>query len=221
MLDRRVPRRSFLTAIAAATGASVVAPLFARDALEARAQSSDPWDLSWLDRLHGKHKQFFDVGKKIDQAPGPLHIVTNYLDTFHDVYGLDFSQVNTVVGIAGAGFPINAGDALWMKYKLASRWQITDSVGRDARHNPFLDPPADESTPRSSVKGLQARGTIFTQCDKALHAIATELAAAFHQPGDAVYAELAAGLHPGVRLVPANTMICGLAQEHGFAYESV
>jgi hypothetical protein len=36
-----------------------------------------------------------------------------------------------------------------------------------------------------------------------------------------VYEELVRGLNPGVRLVPANTMLVGLAQEHGCAYEFV
>ena len=71
------------------------------------------------------------------------------------------------------------------------------------------------------MKGLQARGTIFTQCNNALRYIAKEFALASHDTFDNVYAELVAGLNPGVRLVPANTMLIGLAQEHGCAYESV
>jgi hypothetical protein len=220
MLDRRTPRRSFLATLAAAAGATAFAPLLSGRRLEAAERPGAPWDLSWLDGLNGKHKQIFDVGK-LEDVPGPLHTVGNYLDAWHDVYHLDFPEVNTIVGIAGSGFPINAGDALWAKYKLASRWSITDDAGKTgAHHNVYLDAPASDPT-RASVNGLQARGTIFYQCNNALRGIARELSMASHEPFDAVYAALVAGLNPGVHLVPAHTMLVGLAQEHGCAYESV
>jgi hypothetical protein len=220
MLDRPAPRRSFLAALASVAGAAVIAPLFSERRLEAAERPNAPWDLSWLDRLNGKHKQLFDV-TRLEDVPGPLHVVANYLDSWRDVFHLEFPEINTVVGIAGSGFPINAGDALWAKYKLADRWHISDGAGKEgARHNVFLEAPASDPT-RASVRGLQARGTIFYQCDKALRGVAREMSMASHEPFDAVYAELVAGLNPGVHLVPAHTMLIGLAQEHGCAYESV
>ena len=68
---------------------------------------------------------------------------------------------------------------------------------------------------------LQARGTVFCQCNKALKGIAREFAMGSHEQADTVYQHLVAGLNPGVKLVPSNTMLVGLAQEHGCAYESV
>ena len=38
---------------------------------------------------------------------------------------------------------------------------------------------------------------------------------------DIVRADLLAGMMPGVHLVPAHTMLVGLAQEHGFTYEAM
>jgi hypothetical protein len=220
MSEHRTPRRSFIASIALAAGATAIAPLFPRARLAAGELPDAPWDLSWLDELRGKHKQVFDVGK-VEDVPGPLHVVMNYLDSWRDVYHLEFPEVNTIVGIAGSGFPINAGDALWAKYKLAERWHIIDDTGKaGANHNVFLEAPASDPK-RASVKSLQARGTIFTQCNNALRGVATELSMAAKEPFDSVYAELVAGLNPGVRLVPARTMLIGLAQEHGCAYESV
>lgn len=217
------PRRSFLAAVAAAAGATALAPFLSGEdgRLRAAEAPAAPWDLSWLDQLEGKHRQVFEVGRKIEDVPGPLHIVGNYLDAWRDVYHLEFPQINTVVGIAGSGFPINVSDAIWTKYKIGEKWQIPDVGGKGtADHNVFLEAPASD-TKRASVKGLQARGTIFTQCNNALRYISKELALASHDTVDNVYAELVAGLNPGVRLVPANTMLIGLAQEHGCAYESV
>ena len=223
MSEKSLPRRSFLAAVATAAGATALMPLFsgADASLEAAEAPSAPWDLSWLDKLQGKHRQVFEVGKKVEDVPGPLHVVGNYLDAWRDVYHLEFPQVNTIVGIAGSGFPINVNDAIWAKYKVGEKWQISDDSGKSsANHNVFLESPSSD-TKRASVRGLQARGTIFTQCNMALRHIAKEFALASKASVDSVYAELVAGLNPGVRLVPANTMLIGLAQEHGCAYESV
>lgn len=213
-------RRTFLTAVAGAAGATAFAPLFSRGALEAESPDA-PWDLSWLNQLKGKHRQVFDVVQKMEDVPGPLHTVGNYLDAWRDVYHLEFPQVNTVLGIAGGGFPINVSDAIWAKYRIGEKWQITDGAAKGApTHNVYLEAPEGE-TKRASVKGLQARGTIFCQCNNALKAIAKEFAMGSHDAFEDVYAELVAGLNPGVRLVPAKTMLIGLAQEHGCAYETV
>ena len=221
MSDGSTPRRTFLAALATAAGATAFAPLVRRQEIAAAEAPDVPWDLAWLDQLKGNHRQLFDVGRKIEDIPGPLHTVGNYLDAWRDVYHLEFPQVNTVVGIAGSGFPINVNDAIWAKYKIAAKWQITDGPDKSGLdHNVFLDAPASDAK-RASVKGLQARGTIFCQCNNALKAIARELAMGSHDTFDNVYAELVVGLNPGVKLVPANTMLIGLAQEHGCAYESV
>ncbi|MBK5187226.1 MAG: hypothetical protein JJD97_03215 [Gemmatimonadaceae bacterium] len=220
MTESSSARRNFLAALATAAGASAFAPLLSGSRLEAAEAPAAPWDLSWLDQLKGKHRQVFEVGK-LEDVPGPLHTVANYLDAWRDVFHLEYPEVNTVVGIAGSGFPINAGDAIWAKYKLADKWRISDGAGKQGpTHNVYLDAPASDPK-RASVTGLQARGTIFWQCNNALKFIARELALASHETVDNVYAELVAGLNPGVRLVPANTMLIGLAQEHGCAYESV
>jgi hypothetical protein len=220
VLDEKAPRRKFLATLVATAGATALGPLFGKGRAEAAVTPGAPWDLAWLEQMRGKHRQVFEVGK-LEDVPGPLHVVANYLDAWRDVYKLEYPDVNTVVSIAGSGFPINAGDAIWAKYKLADKWRLSDSAGKEgAAHNVFMNAPANDAK-RASVKGLQERGTIFTQCNNALRAISREFALAAHEPVDKVYEELVAGLNPGVRLVPANTMLVGLAQEHGCAYQFV
>lgn len=220
MLEKPAPRRKFLATLAEAAGATVLGTVFSGKRVHAAEVAARPWDLGWLDELKGKHRQVFEVGK-LEDVPGPLHVVANYLDAWRDAYELEYPEVNTVLSIAGSGFPINAGDAIWAKYKLSDKWRLGDSAGKEgAVHNVFLNAPASDAK-RASVKALQARGTIFCQCNFALKAIAREFALASHEKPEKVYDELVAGLNPGVRLVPANTMLVGLAQEHGCAYELV
>jgi hypothetical protein len=208
-----VARRSFLTALASLSGVAL-----ARPSLDAPV--SDTWDLSWLDQLKGRHKQVFAVGSLPDQLP--LHIVANYLDAHREVFGLAFPDINTVVGIARRGFPINAQDALWTKYELGRRWQVKDpATGEWARRNIYWDAMPAPPGKVVGVKPLQARGTIFWQCNNALNNIVRDLSADTGQPAEALRAELIAGFNPGVRLIPAHTMLLGLAQEHGCTYEQL
>ena len=208
-----LPRRSFLTALASISGVAWTRPVFA-------APTSDTWDLSWLDQLKGRHKQVFAVGPLKDHLP--LLVVVNYLDAHREVFGLAYPDINTVVGIARQGYPINAQDALWAKYELGRRWDLKDPVtGEWARRNIFFDAMPAPPGKIVGVKPLQARGAIFWQCNNALNSIVRDFAADTGQPAEAVRAELIAGLNPGVRLVPAHTMLLGLAQEHGCTYEQL
>jgi intracellular sulfur oxidation DsrE/DsrF family protein len=69
-----------------------------------------------------------------------------------------------------------------------------------------------------SIKAMQARGTVFWQCNVALGVTAQQLATATQMPVDEVRADLVAGLNPGVRVVPSHVMALALFQERGFTY---
>jgi hypothetical protein len=176
--------------------------------------STPNWDLRWLDELRGKHKQLYDLGSfnlGADQAP--LRYTRNFLDTFRDVYALESPEINTLVGVSGPAFALNASDRLWEKYALGERSKIIDpSTMKPAVRNIILDGS------NVSIKALQARGTIFWQCNVALGLVAQQLAEARRMPVADVRADLVAGLNPGVRLMPSHVMALALAQERGFTY---
>ena len=109
--------------------------------------------------------------------PRPLRFARNFLDTFRDVYKLEFPDINTAVGISGPAFPMNASDRLWEKYQLGERSKIIDPMTKKpAVRNIFLD--GDDV----SIKAMQARGTVFWQCNVALGGVAQQLADAMHLP---------------------------------------
>ena len=173
------------------------------------------FDVAWLDKMVGKHKQLYDLGSlELAVEPRPLRFGRNFLDTFRDAYRLEFPDINTAVGISGPAFPMNASDRLWAKYKLGERSKIIDPTTKQpAVRNIFYEDPGE-----ISVKTMQARGTIFWQCNVALGLVAQQLAAASQTPVADVRADLIAGLNPGVRLMPSHVMALALAQEHGFTY---
>jgi len=211
--NQGVERRGFLAAMGALVGFAAMKP----GRRSAPSISSSDWDMTWLNGLTGKHKQVFDL----NDLDG-LRVIRNWLDAHQEVYGLAYPDLNAVVGIGGSTFPINASDALYQKYPIGDLWKVVDpESGKPAERNIFL---AGGKTPREQgarVKTLQARGTIFWQCNNALHGVAGRIGEAVKRPEPEVYETLKAALNPGVILVPAHTMLIGLCQEHGCAYEAV
>jgi hypothetical protein len=210
-------RRSFMSVLTSLAGITAIQAAGTQAAAQAPAASAQNWDLRWIDELKGQHKQVFDLLDADPTAEPPaLRLPRNYFDTFRDVYKLEFPEVRAIVGIAGRTFPVNASDRLWEKYALGERSKIIDPVTmKPAVRNIFMD---DRTL---GVKALQARGTIFWQCNIALSNIAQQLAAARQVSAAEVRADLVAGLNPGVRLVPSHVMAMGLVQERGVTYVKV
>jgi hypothetical protein len=62
---------------------------------------------------------------------------------------------------------------------------------------------------------------VFWHCNFALGLVSADIAKVTGARAQEIRAELAAGLNPGVRLVPAHTWAIGRAQERGFTYENL
>jgi hypothetical protein len=205
-------RRSFVTVLAS-TG---LAAFGSRDAAGQNASpSAGPFDMAWLEQMKGKHKQVYDLGSfDLGADNRPLRFCKNFLDTFRDVYKLEHPGINTAVGISGPAIAMNESDRIWEKYKLGERSKIIDPMTKQPSvRNIFLDDGSD-----ISIKAMQARGTIFWQCNVALGNVAQQLATQFKMPVAEVRADLIAGFNPGVKLMPSHVMALALAQERGFTY---
>jgi hypothetical protein len=204
-----IGRRSFVSAVASFLGLGAVGA----SAADAEPLTDGEFDLAWLETMKGKHKQLYDLGgNDLAVEPRPLRFAKNFLDTARDTFHLESPDVNTAVGISGPAFPMNCSDRLWAKYKLGERSKIIDPATKQpAVRNVFLDGPV-------GVKAMQARGTVFWQCNVALGGIAQQLAEDNHLPAADVRADLVAGLNPGVKLMPSHVLALVLAQERGFTY---
>lgn len=207
-------RRRFLSSVGALAGGAAMLP----GVVAAEPAVQGGWDMSWLDRLTGKHKQVFDLS---DLDIGLL-VVRNWYDAWDTVYGLKHPDVNAVIGIGGHAFPINAGDELYRKFPIGEQHKVMDpDTGKPALRNIFLDGGKAPPFIGAGVRPLQARGAIFWMCHNALNGVASRLAAAVQRPQPEVYQELRAGLNPGVIVVPAHTMLIGMCQERGCTYEAL
>ena len=223
-------RRSFLTRLSSMSALALISPVddWNGGIASGAARGSAPWDLSWLDQLTGKHKQVFDLGhadlSDSDAASGnsPLRVPRNYLNAHKEVFGLEFPAINSIIGIASRAFPVNVSDAIWLKYGLGEKWKVKDSkTGTWAVRNVFADASLPMGERGVTVQALQKRGAIFWQCNNALNGLVQMLAPAVKMEAPAVREELIAGFLPGVKLIPAHTMVLGLAQEKGCSYEAI
>lgn len=213
---KQTSRRRFITTAAVLTGASMVPGIVRANFASGSAPESTTWDLSWLDKLNGKHKQVFDLGEL------ELRVINNWFDAYQDVLRIPDSELTAIVGIARKAFPINAGDDLYRRFPIGERWKLNDpETQKPAMRNIFLDGGRTPEEQKKAVRALQARGTIFWQCNKALQRVTKDLAEMVKRPEAEVYEELKAGLNPGVILIPAHTMLIGLTQERGCAYQAL
>ena len=209
-------RRTFmttLTGIAALTsvaGAQAPAP-----------PPAAPLDITWFDKFKGKHKQVFDLGSFDLSVDSPLRQPGTYFAAHREISHLEPpDDVNVLIGISHKSFPMNASDALWEKFKLGEHWGIKDPTsGKPSTHNIFLGPASGAGG--ATIRGLQARGVVFWQCNFALGSVSAELAQLTGGKAAEIRPELIAGLLPGVRLVPAHTWAVGFVQERGFTYEKL
>ncbi len=212
----RESRRRFLGTLTSTLGLGMLGAEWSP--LEAWA----PWDLAWLDRLKGKHRQVFDLGGRNPTTGNPLRVPRNWLNAHREVFGLSGTQLSTCVGITSESFPLNAGDALWEEYPIGEHFEIKDpATGQWARRNLWLEDRMPLTRDGANVRALQARGTIFWQCNNALNGVVQQLVDRYRLDREKTRNELIAGLNPGVKFVPAHTMVLGLAQERGFTYEKV
>ncbi|MDQ6718420.1 MAG: hypothetical protein M3Z17_08760 [Gemmatimonadota bacterium] len=216
-------RRSFLTSLGAISGLTFLGKTEKLEAMPSRiASAASPWDLSWLDAFRGKHRQLFDFGKADVSEESHLVVVRNYLNAHRDVYSLASPDINTIVGIAYEAYPLNASDSLWDAYPIGETWKIKDpKTGAWAKRNIYNDDDQKNGGGPYSIPALVARGTAFWQCNNAFSFVVNSMAKTVGKTAETVRAELFAGMMPGVHLVPAHTMLVGLAQEHGFTYESM
>ena len=207
-------RRSFMSAAASLAGVAALQSSGSIASAQSLPLVVGQFDMTWLDQMKGQHKQVYDLGSmEFSEDPRALRFCRNFLDTFRETYKLEFPNVNTAVGISGPAFPMNASDRLWAKYRLGERSKIMDPMTKmPAVRNIFLE-GGD-----LSVKALQARGTVFWQCNVALGNVAQQLADVNKMPVAEVRADLIAGLNPGVHLMPSHVMALALTQQRGFTY---
>jgi hypothetical protein len=225
---RRTDRRTFLERMTAGALALTAAGLAPRTLGAAGTAPTAPpvtpamhhdqraWDESWLDRIHGKHRQFFDATSPNDGFS--LGFAANFLNQYNEAYHIPDTDLTAIVGIRHFATPLAFNDAIWKKYKFGEFFKVNDPKTKSpATRNIFLDEEG-VMIPGSSIPKLQQRGVMLTMCNVALTVLSGMAAQAAGVPKDGAAEEWTAGLVPGVFLVPVGVIAVNRAQEKGCTY---
>ncbi len=171
-------RRDFLVqASLLAAGTMVAGSLEAQGAPAAQAQGS--YDMSWTDRITGKHRMAFDAPEVKDGVA--LHQARSFLSGYATVYGLKDADLSAVLIIRHAAVPMVLGHELWADGAFGEKEKLKDpATGEPAKRNPFIEVPQGASNaytwPDGALDNLMARGVVVLACDLALNNVAGQVA---------------------------------------------
>ncbi|HEY5219799.1 MAG TPA: hypothetical protein VIJ16_08315 [Gemmatimonadaceae bacterium] len=213
-----IRRRGFLGWLAAGAAAMTASaiPSPARAANAVRAFGDDPDH--WLDALHGKHRQIFDVLSP-DKAALGAAFARNFLNANNNGYNLADADVNVVLSFRHASFAMGLNDAMWSKYALGELVGYQDPhANAPAVINTSAGSPGDTAKNSATLSALHARGAVFTVCGMAMALYAGQ--AAHHTGGDmnTVMTDFRDNLVPGATEVVAGVIAVNRAQERGLSY---
>jgi hypothetical protein len=170
------------------------------------------WDMSWTERVTGKHRQVFDA-PAIEEGL-VFHQTRTYLQGFIDVYGAKDSDFSAVMVIRHAAIPMAVNDALWDQLELGKTCKA-------ARRNPFLNANAPKDAkysmlwPDGGLDTLISRGAIALCCNLALFRIVSMITKREKVDSKAARDKALANLVPGLIVQPSGIFAVARAQEAG------
>lgn len=190
-------------------------------ALEAQARvahTQGSWDMSWTERVTGRHKMCFDAHEMSEGVC--LHQARSFIQGYKDVYGLHDADVSAVLVIRHAAVPMVMNHTLWEDGFLAEGSTLKDPVsGAPTKRNPFINVPTDARYALTWADGaldtLIARGVIVLACDLALRNFAGRIATHRKISRQDATALVNANLIPGIYRMPTGVFATCHAQALG------
>jgi len=222
------PRREFLgwlgaSTVLAATGGS---PLHAREPGQMPAAGpgglvpvGSKWDVSWTDRIQGKHRAVFDSPEVSEGAA--LYRAVMWRDQYKEIYGTEPSEMSPVVVIRHLAIPLAMNDAYWERFSIGKEEKLKDPVTKKWYTVNPIRAAAPDTPPRWAAYNLEAlmtSGGIVLACDLAFRMVVAK----FREQGGLAQeqADAAAREHliPGIILQPSGIFATLRAQQAGCSY---
>ena len=229
------PRRSFLARLlggaAALAGGGLVGRDLAAQAAPAARPAAAEWDMSWVERVTGAHRQVFDAPELTEATV--LHQARTWMNGYAEVYGTSDADTSAVLVVRHAAVPMAMNDALWDRLELgaamatmsADRQAVKDPARDEpARRNPYLNAnvkPGDPNGllwPDGGLDTLIRRGAIVLVCNLALRRGVQLLVERERMPAAQARETVLANLIPGVYVMPSGIFAVARAQEAGCQY---
>ena len=140
-------RREFLGTMLAASVAPMVGATALRrnggtsepPALAPSRPSASPWDVSWADKLTGKHKAVFD-NVEVSMGLGMLRAQL-WLKDYAEVYNAQPADMSGVVVLRHGAIWAIMNDEFWKMHKIGELTKINDPATKaPVTRNPFVGP---------------------------------------------------------------------------------
>lgn len=181
---------------------------------------SSPWDVSWADRITGKHRAVFD-SVEISAGLGLLRALI-WMKDYGEVYGAKPAEMSAVVVLRHNAIWLIMDDEFWAHHKIGALTKITDpATKRPIERNPAIGANPFGLPPALADDGLTkvlASGTVLA-CDLAFTLNVLEQVKADSKLDDAKAREMALRhVVPGVILQPSGVFAALRAQEAGCHY---
>lgn len=204
-------RRGLLAALGAAAGVLTIGTR--RVAAQAGATMFRPVyheQDEWFDKVAGKHRVVVDVTSAVG-VTDVLRFVNNIYEGNRTGYGLEQSDLATVVVLRHSATSFGYSDVVWAKHTkaLSDATSYTGPAGAEPlKGNPYYT--------ANTLEGLVKRGVQFAVCGTASRGLSRRVAGAGGD-AEAVYKEMVANMIPSSRIVPAGVIAVTRAQEYGYS----
>lgn len=216
-------RRAFLGSAAANAAALAVLPgtLFAALPADiAHSVTSDDWDLSWVDRLKGKHKALFDNTEP--ESGYGVWRASAWARQYMDVMKAAPADLSPIIVLRHNAIVLAMQQSFWDKYGIGAKRKITHPLTmQPTDKNPVLLDEKDGIPAPFNNAGLRKqldRGVVVLACNLALQDCADLIKSTDKVSDSEAHKRAVAFLVPGVILQPSGVFAAVRAQQAGAAY---
>ncbi len=176
------------------------------------------YDMTWVDRITGKHRAVFDSPAFSDGAA--LFRAVMWCNQYKQVMQTPRTDMSPVVIFRHEGIVLAVNNQYWDEYDLGKEYKLKGEDGKVVKKNPVNGPAAGEKGGSPySVPAFIASGGIILACGLAFSGIVASVAKKRKiERAEAQKVAEAEYLLPGVILMPSGVFAAIRAQEAGCHY---
>jgi intracellular sulfur oxidation DsrE/DsrF family protein len=216
-----IARRKLVAALG--TGAVALGAAVAPGTASARDKTWKPAHEdqdAWME-LPGKHRLVFDT-TSTEGVGNALGYARNYIGINKSAYGIESSELATIIIVRHMSTVFGYNDAMWAKYGkvLSDMASFTDPKTKEVPSRNLLDVKNyGPGLPNAgaTISDLAGQGVQFAVCGAATERVAMMIANAVKADQQEIRKELGANLVQNGRIVPAGIVALNRAQERGYA----
>jgi hypothetical protein len=218
-------RREFLGRVTAGAALFGAMPLSIAEMRRALARPITPtqeqWDLSWVNRITGKHKALFDV-PEIESGYGVWR-ATVWTNQYNQVLGVNPNDLTAIVVLRHNGIWLAMQQAFWDRYGTGKQMNVLHPVTQKPTNlNPVLLTAASGEVPVAfdavALDKFIGRGGIALGCALAFDDVIETVRTRDGVSADEARKRALGYLVPGVTLQPSGVFAAIRAQEAGCTY---